>query len=721
MGINNVLKAITAIFKPRKNYSQNGSDANTVKNGKKGTAAFLNKFQSIKVKLSIGLLIPIVLLAVYGFLSYSQSSKALIDKYEASSLDTMDAISKYMNMGFNMIEKSSLQITLDINFKQFFNLTAEEAMGSTKSYDDTYDRISLQATSNNFISAIHIIGRNGLDMSTAVTDKDINSNLYDSITKSDIGKQFKEKKAQFLWISDHSELDQSISKVKNANNKDSYATSIIRKMSNGQGYFIVDVSSKQIKDTFKEYDMGKGSILGFISADGRETLANTDKASVFTDLPYYQKALESEDLRGFSYGKYNGQEYLFAYSKFKDVNGTVCALIPKSTILSKVNGIKTLSIIFVSLSCIIAIFIVFLIAGGISRSISFLKKSILQVSKGDLTAKFDTRRKDEFLSLSNGISDMMLHMRTLIGEVKEVGGAVSGSAVSLTNTAGDLLEATRGISRTVDEIGRGIIQQAGDSEHCLTQMSNLSDQINQVYNNANEIGRIASNTQSVSSEGKQIVDELNDKSKATSEITHDIIQKIQEFNARSKKIEGFVNLINNIASQTTLLSLNASIEAARAGAAGHGFAVVADEIRKLADQSLTAAKQIQTTVKDIDMQNKETVSTAEKAESIVASQTEALAKTVSVFDNISIHVNDLASNLNDIIKRLKTIETAKDDTLNAIQNISAVTEQTSASSEEVNATTQNQVDSVERLQEAANMLKLNAEKLEDAIRIFKIN
>ncbi len=718
MDFKNIVEKLTSIFIPRRNNSRNISGKETGKNGKKGIASFLNKFQSIKVKLALGLLVPIVLLAVYGIVSYKNSEEALISNYEISSLDTMDAISKYMNLGFNMIEKSSLELTQDINFKKFFNLSYDEAMGSIKTYDDTHDRISLLATANNFISEIHVIGKNGVDMSTT---GDINSNLYSQVTQSNIGTEFKTKKLPSFWVGDHSELDKIMPTSGNVYGKDSYATSFVAKIGVGQGYVIVDVSSKQIKDMFSGYDMGKGSILGFISSDGRETLSNADTGNVFTSLPYFKKALESDKPSNYSYQKYKGKDYLFVYSKFADVSGIVCVLIPKSTILGKVSGIKALSLIFVSLSCILAIFIVFLITGVITRSISSLRKSILQVSKGDLTVKFDTRRKDEFLSLSNGISDMMEHMRSLIGEVKQVGGAVSGSAVSLTTTAGDLLEATRGISMTVDEIGHGIVQQASDSEHCFVQMSSLSDQINQVYSNANEIGRIASDTQSVASKGLQIIDELNDKSRATSEITQDIVLKIQEFSARSKKIEGFVNLINNIASQTTLLSLNASIEAARAGAAGHGFSVVAGEIRKLADQSLTAAKQIQNTVKDIDMQNKETVNTAVRAESIVASQTEALAKTVSVFDNISNHVNDLASNLNDIIKRLKTIETAKDDTLNAIQSISAVTEETSASSEEVNATTQNQVDSVERLQEAAIMLKQDAEKLEDAIRIFKIN
>jgi methyl-accepting chemotaxis protein len=708
-----------ARLKLHKTISQDPSDGEELTSRKKENSTFWNKLQSIRVQLFIGLLIPIVFLAVYGIVSYTKSEEAIISNYEASASDTMDAISNYMDFGFAMIDKASIDITVSATFDDFFKLSAEDALAKANTLEDLKSIINSSTLSNNFIAQIHLIGKNGIGISTF---GQINSNLYDMLVQSGIGKDFKEKKVQYLWRGEHSELDQAMPKSKSdIYNSSLYAASIVRKMNGGRGYVIVDVSVKKIKGMFSGYDMGAGSILGFITPDGRETLSNTDAAGLFTGLSYYKLAMDAKNTSGHSYQKYNGKEYLFLYSKFKGKNGTVCALIPKSTILNKVQGIKVLSIVFVTAACIIAVFLLFFIAGGISRTINALKKSIFQVSKGDLTVKFDTKRKDEFLALSNGITDMMEHMRTLIGEVQEVGGTVSGSALSLTNTAGDLLDATRGISRTIDDIGQGIVHQAEDTERCLIQMSSLSDQINQVYSNTNEIEQIANNTQTVAGEGIQIISELNNKSKATSEITQDVIRKIQEFGAQSKKIEGFVNIINNIASQTNLLSLNASIEAARAGEAGHGFAVVAQEIRKLADQSVNAAKQIQNTVKDINMQNKETVSTAERAESIVATQTEALAETVNVFDNISSHVNHLASNLNNILKRLRTIETAKDDTLVAIQNISSVTEQTSASSQEVSATAQNQIDSVERLREAAIVLEEDAKKLEDAVKIFKIN
>ncbi len=261
------------------------------------------------------------------------------------------------------------------------------------------------------------------------------------------------------------------------------------------------------------------------------------------------------------------------------------------------------------------------------------------------------------------------------------------------------MTATRDISQTIENIEQGIVQQADDTEHCLTQMNKLSDQINQVYNNTHDIEQIAENTKVIAGEGIGMINELSGKSKATADITHNVIGKVEEFEMQSKHIAGFVTIINEIASQTNLLSLNASIEAARAGDAGLGFAVVASEIRKLADQSVQAANQIQNIVKE----------------------TESLNRTIVAFNNINDHVKELVNNLNNVSLGIKTIENAKEDTLVAIESISAISEQTAAASEEMNATAINQLNSVELLRQSAAALASDSKKLEEVIKVFKIS
>ncbi|MBE5967347.1 MAG: methyl-accepting chemotaxis protein [Lachnospiraceae bacterium] len=674
---------------------------------------FASKFQKIRIKLFGGLLVPVFLLALYGIIFYQQSEKAIIHNYEESSADTLNAVSDFIDFGLKAVEQKSLELQLDSNLKKYYNKNTGVA-DKLKAYDILSENIIVAETTNSFISNVYMFGDNGEGIpSNALNAK----NLYQSFMESEQGKKFEGKGLFYLWAGEHKAIDEKLK----TNDSESYAISLIREMSKGNGFVVVDISTQRILDMFSKYDMGEGSMIGFVTGDGREVLTNTEEAKIFGDLSYYQAARDSDELSGYSYEKYKGENYLYLYSKLESIDAAVCALVPKSTILEQVRYLKILNIAFVTIACIFAVLTSVVIAGGISSTIISLKKLVSQVAKGDLTAKFDTKRKDEFLILSSGISSMMDSMRKLIGEVQTVGSEVSDSAGELSETSDDLLTATRDISQTIENIEQGIVQQADDTEHCLTQMNKLSGQINQVYNNTHDIEQIAENTKVIAGEGIGMINELSDKSKATADITHNVIGKVEEFEIQSKHIANFVTIINEIASQTNLLSLNASIEAARAGDAGLGFAVVASEIRKLADQSVQAANQIQGIVKETHTKIADTVDTAKQAKNIVESQTESLNRTIVAFNNINDHVKELVNNLNNVSLGIKTIENAKEDTLVAIESISAISEQTAAASEEMNATAINQLNSVELLRQSAAALASDSKKLEEVIKIFKIS
>lgn len=672
-----------------------------------------NKFKGIGFKILGSFFIPIILMAIFGVVSYMKSSEAIVTSYVKSTTDTLNAVSDYLSLGLYSVEQKSVEFSFSENLTGYYDRSyAEDSIDDIIVYRALEKEAIVAAGTNSFISGIYTFGNVGSSTSTSGS---LPKDMYTKYLETEDGKRISEDSKKAFWIGNHSVLDEA-SGITN----EEYAISIIRKMTYKNGFIVMDISKAQVMKALTEIDCGKGSVLGFITSDGREILTN-ESESVFGELSYYQDSVASKEESGHSYHTYDNVEYLYLYSKIGETGAMVCALVPQSTIIGQANDIKILSVGFVVLASILAIIIGTLLATGISGAVSKLMKSITLASKGDLTVKFVTKRKDEFSVLSNSLTDMVGGMRKLIGEAADVGSKVNESAGTLSVTSESILGATKDISLTIDDIEKGVVQQASDTELCLGQMSNLSDKINQVYSSTYEIEQIANDTKSIIGEGIVIVDELNNKTKATTDITHVVIREIEDLEVHSHSIGNFVGIINEIASQTNLLSLNASIEAARAGDAGRGFAVVADEIRKLADQSVKAASEIQGIVTEIQSKTQGTVTAAKQAESIVGTQAEALNRTVSVFENINKHVGKLANNLDNISIGVKGIESAKEDTLDAIRNISAVSQETAAASEEVSATANNQILSVENLSQSALELSNDAKKLEEAIQLFKIN
>ncbi len=691
-------------------------------------SGFISKLIGIRVKLLIGFAIPIILFAGFGIISYIKTAKAITQNYETIAADALQAVRDNILMGVDSVSAKTYDLANNSIIENYYNnideISAEE---SEAIFQSVKTELQSAKYTHEFIYAIHLLGEQGNSISSV---GELPADAFDSFEASEEGKLITSSTERFLWIGSHSKLDEQL-----GNAQVNYITSVIRKMSENNGYIIIDIPKNRMVKSLSSINLGNGSIVGYVTGDGKEALVNstltkdneaeikemTGQDQVFSPLEYFAKAKETREENGFSYEQYQGKEYLFLYSKVGNTGATICALVPKSTILEKIQPIKSLTISFVVLACILSGLVGTVLATGIGKEITKLVKSISMAAKGDLTTKFETKRNDEFWILSSSLNKMVEGMRSLIERVATVGETVNLSANTLSATSNDILYSTKDISLAIGEIEKGVVQQAEDTERCLLQMSNLSDKIGVVYENTYEIEKIAKNAKSIVEEGITIIDQLNDKSSDTTKITNVIIREIEELELQSQSIESLVEVINSISEQTNLLSLNASIEAARAGEAGRGFAVVAEEIRKLADQSHAAANQINSTVEAIKTKTKGTAVSAKEAESIVASQMEALTKTIQSFEHIDEHVEKLVANLDQISEGMKGIETSKDDTLDSISNISAVSQETATSSEEVSATANNQIASVEYMNTSASALAEDAKRLEEAIQLFIIN
>ena len=355
-----------------------------------------------------------------------------------------------------------------------------------------------------------------------------------------------------------------------------------------------------------------------------------------------------------------------------------------------------------------------------NQSLEISDEELDKVSGGDFTENKPSKSKDELGQIAGSVDKMAENIRGLIVQVKEVMETVSDVTGQVGEHTETLIQSSGEISGAVSEIEQGIATQAEDAQDCVTQITELSQQIEVVSGYSEEITRISEDTNGAISEGLEIIDELHEKSKATEEITYAIQADIVSLNEQTKAIGDFASIINNIAAQTNLLSLNASIEAARAGEAGRGFAVVADEIRTLADQSKEAANEIGGIVGKIQKQTDQTVEAANRAGAIVASQNESLDSTLSAFHKVNDRVKQMADNLAKITEGMSHMEDASRETVNSIMNISAVSEETSANATQVDSNVKIQQSLVDELKQSVVLLSEKAAQMEETVGVLKV-
>ena len=218
-----------------------------------------------------------------------------------------------------------------------------------------------------------------------------------------------------------------------------------------------------------------------------------------------------------------------------------------------------------------------------------------------------------------------------------------------------------------------------------------------------------------------MVADLSEKAQAATQIARSLVGDIEEVNARSEDINGFMGVISSLAEQTNLLSLNASIEAARAGEAGKGFAVVAEEIRKLSEETKEAGSRINQIVADIQKTTQNTTASAKRAEEFLQSQSDSIEGTVLVLGDIAHNVESLVTVLRTVTARIDNMVQGKNEVLDAIGSIAACSEQEAASTEHITASVSGQAQQANKLLQEAVGLEESVRRLEMSMDHFVVD
>lgn len=373
-------------------------------------------------------------------------------------------------------------------------------------------------------------------------------------------------------------------------------------------------------------------------------------------------------------------------------------------------------------SMIIAIVICVIIVRNIIMNISDIKAIISKLHNNILVLDYNdkySKSLDELQEIYNDTFNFSQSIKSLIVKIKNQSNELNEISNTLKTNTEMAENATSEIVQAISNIADGAESQAQDTQNVTEQMQGMGVNIDNVKEDSNVLLEMTDNMEVKKNESINNIQKIREHSESVMVELGNANNQISITSDSMKEVQGFIEVIKDIASQTNLLALNASIEAARAGESGRGFAVVAEEIRKLAEQSAKSSSEIEEVVNKLQsdyqliINNMKTTTDKIKEQDGFISNTEMAMCEMEESINITMqeikHINELVENVN----KEKTI------ILDIICNLSAISEENAASTEQTMAGIEELNSIIMQVNDKAKDVENEAMSLLNALSIFK--
>ena len=672
------------------------------------------------------LLISIIPLVLMGFASYRNSKNAIQNKIVTYSVQLMDQLGNNINIELKKLDTISKDIINSAEAQNMYGYTDLDANARLLTEKPARNAILMKIQPiQGYVGLAEIVVSDGKgDLTIVGTGK----NYYDKSTGNPARKQNNDILNNYIKAS----MDANGPVCMGFDDLTGLGKEIIfarlarsNSISGGDiGTLIFSISPDFLLNVYKDLNMGENAQTFIIDQDG---LVLSSRVAAEIGSAFMEKSLIEEIKHDEAASKtrtftlnVGGKQLLTSYSTLGETGWYVVSLVPYSYLDKESNNIRS-NLILWGLICLLgALVLSYLVTGSISNPLNKIVKVMNEAKTGNLLVDIKDNRKDEIAVVSKSFKEMLSNIRLLVLSFRESADAVLQNSERIAASSRQFRGSSELTSNVIHQIAAGASEQAGDAGNCVEYMNRLSGDIDKMQDDASHISEQVIKTKKLSESTYSVINSLKEKAYETSSVSERIACDINSLNNDMKEIRNIIKFIVDISEQTNLLSLNASIEAARAGAAGLCFAVVADEVKKLANQSKEASVSISKIINNIQAKTDKIVKMTSDSGIIIGHQMDAVEKTYDAFKIIYNAMEDVTRSIDSTSQTTREVLSSRQKTLGAIGGISSVSEETAATAEEVAAGISESLKGIQDLADSSGELNEMASKLKKAIEKFKV-